>query len=115
MTHPSIPIAADQALRMVLQATPTATPRSVPLLQAAGLRLAEDVRADRDYPPFDRAMMDGYGIRLADVGAEKPVRVVGQLVAGQAPTVGVAAGQCIEIMTGSACPEGTEAIRPAAS
>ena len=110
MTQVSRSIPPDEALQIVLQATLEAAPRSVPLLDATGLRLAEDVCADRDYPPFDRAMMDGYAICLADLEVDKPIRVVGQLVAGQTPTVCVAAGSCIEIMTGAACPEGTDAI-----
>jgi molybdopterin molybdotransferase len=112
MTQVSRPIPPDEALQIVLQATAKAGSRAVPLLDATGFRLAEEVCADRDYPPFDRAMMDGYAVCLADAGVDKPVRVIGQLVAGQAPTVRVAAGGCIEIMTGAACPEGTDAIVP---
>ncbi len=102
----------DEALQIVLQATPKAAARSVPLLDATGRRLAEDVRADRDYPPFDRAMMDGYAVGATDIGSDQPLRVAGQLAAGQTPAEPVAAGHCIEIMTGAACPAGTHAIVP---
>jgi molybdenum cofactor synthesis domain-containing protein len=105
-------IPPDEALRMVLQTAQPAAPRPVPLLDAVGLRLAEDVRADRDYPPFDRAMMDGYAVRLADAGSEPAVEIAGQLVAGQTASARLMPGTCIEIMTGAACPEGTEAVVP---
>lgn len=112
MTRPTTLIPPDQALRMVLQAAQPGASQRVPLLQAVGLRLAEDVRADRDYPPFDRAMMDGYAVCLADAEDQRAVRVVGQIVAGQATTERLAPGTCLEIMTGAACPEGTEAVVP---
>ncbi len=110
MAQPSSLIPPDEALRVVLQTSQPAAPRSVPLLAAAGLRLAEDVRADRDYPPFDRAMMDGYAVCLADAGGA--VRVAGQIAAGQATGGVLAPGTCFEIMTGAACPEGTQAVVP---
>lgn len=58
MTLPFCPIPPNEALQIVLETVPSAAPRLVPLLHAAGLRSAEDVRADRDYPPFDCAMID---------------------------------------------------------
>ncbi|NLF70722.1 MAG: molybdopterin molybdotransferase MoeA [Candidatus Anammoximicrobium sp.] len=110
MTHPLKLISPDEALRVVLQTSQPAPPRSVPLLQAVGLRLAEDVRADRDCPPFDRAMMDGYAVRLADAGAT--LQPAGSIAAGQAATGRLTPGTCFEIMTGAACPEGTQAVVP---
>jgi molybdopterin molybdotransferase len=110
MTHPTGPIPPDEALRVVLQTAQPAAPRAVPLVQAAGLRLAEDIRADRDYPPFDRAMMDGYAVSVADAG--KAVPVAGRIAAGQATTVRLKPGVCFEIMTGAACPEGTQGVVP---
>lgn len=112
MTPRARPLPPDEALQIVLQATPKPAARSVPLLGATGRRLAEDVRADRDYPPFDRAMMDGYAVGATDIGSDQPLRVAGQLAAGQTPAEPVAAGHCIEIMTGAACPAGTQAIVP---
>lgn len=110
MMHPSSLTPPDEALRIVLQTAQPATPRDVPLFTAVGLRLAEDVRADRDYPPFDRAMMDGYAVCLADAGGA--VRAAGQIAAGQAAGAVVTPGTCFEIMTGAACPEGTQAVVP---
>src|SRR5438874_7205065 len=52
----------------IIDATPVA-PRlvEVPLQEAQGLRLAEDLRADRNYPPFDKSLMDGFAVRCADL------------------------------------------------
>ncbi len=44
---------------------------TVPLAEARGLRLAEDLHADRDYPPFDKSLMDGFAVRAA---APRPPR-----------------------------------------
>jgi molybdopterin molybdotransferase len=80
----------------------------VPLEQALGATLAEPVRADRDYPPFPRVMMDGYAVRLVDAG--KNVRVIGELAAGSTWDAVLQPGTTIEIMTGAPCPPGAEAV-----
>lgn len=103
-------IGPDEALTLVLHQARSLPPRSVPLTEACGLSLAEPIPSDRDYPPFDRAMMDGYAVRVAHAG--RAVRVVGQLPAGQAPSAAVTGGECFEIMTGAPCPAGTEAVVP---
>jgi len=98
----------QQALALVLQAAARRPPRLVPLAAAGGLTLAQSVRADRDYPPFARAAMDGYAVRAADAG--RTVKVVGEVAAGQDVKIEVTAGHCLEIMTGAPCPPGTEAV-----
>jgi molybdopterin molybdotransferase len=82
----------------------------MPLCEAAGLLLAENIVADWDFPPFPRAMMDGFAVRLADAG--KSVPVAGELPAGFQWTRSWPDGTCIEIMTGAACPPGVEAVVP---
>jgi molybdopterin molybdotransferase len=44
-------------------------PEMLSLLDALGLVLAEDLRADRDFPPFPRSTRDGFAVRAADVAA----------------------------------------------
>jgi molybdopterin molybdotransferase len=100
----------DEALRLVIEAAGSPRTQRVPLEDACGLCLAEDVSADRDYPPFSRAMMDGYAVVVADAGAR--VHVVGEVAAGQSPVVAVGPGECVRIMTGAACPPGSEAVVP---
>ena len=80
----------------------------VPLGDAAGRVLAEDIAADRDYPPFHRSARDGFAVRAADVPGT--LTVVGEIRAGEIPRTAVDAGQAIEIMTGAPMPVGADAV-----
>jgi putative molybdopterin biosynthesis protein len=80
-----------------------------------GRVLGEDVNAEVDVPPFDRAAMDGYAIRAEDsFGAEedRPItlKIVGNVMAGESPTVAVALGEAVEISTGAPVPKGSNAV-----
>jgi molybdopterin molybdotransferase len=81
---------------------------SVPLADAAGRVLAEEIVADRDYPPFARSARDGFAIRAADIPAT--LRVVGEVKAGEASGVSVGSGEAVEIMTGAPLPPGADAV-----
>ena len=70
--------------------------------------LAEDVTADRDYPPFDRSARDGFALRSADLPGA--VRVVGEVRAGQFFPGEVPSGSAVEIMTGAPVPAGADAV-----
>lgn len=100
----------DTALALVLEHSAPLPASGCDPQSALGLILAEDVCADRAYPPFPRAMMDGYAVRMADAGGT--VAIVGEVAAGQAPTVRVESGTAVSIMTGAPCPDGTEAVVP---
>lgn len=88
----------------------------VPLRQALGRALAEDVRAAHPLPPFDNTAVDGFAVRAADLAGasvETPValRVRGTFGAGRAPA-GIGMGESVRIMTGSAIPAGADAVLP---
>ncbi len=86
---------------------------SMGLLEAAGRFLAEDIAADRDLPPFDRATRDGYALRSADVTNKNSaeLKMIGQIKAGDVwPGAPLAASQCVEIMTGAPVPAGADAV-----
>ncbi len=83
---------------------------SVPLREALGRVLAHDIVSDRDYPPFDRSIRDGYAVRAADTCAGAQLKCIGELKAGDTPSVSVSAGNCIQIMTGAALPDGADAV-----
>lgn len=83
---------------------------SVPLLHALGRVLAQDILADRDYPPFDRSIRDGYAVRSADTRPGAQLQCVGELKAGDTPSASVQPGTCIQIMTGAALPPGADAV-----
>jgi molybdopterin molybdotransferase len=92
---------------------PQPSAETVPLSEARGRVLAEDLFADRDYPPFDRATRDGFAVRSAEVTAVPvTLEVVGLARAG-APYGGEFAGRtgcAVEIMTGAPVPEGADAV-----
>lgn len=76
-----------------------------------GRVLAEDVRSDRDSPPFDKAMMDGYAVRAADLASgEAVLQVIEEVTAGQTPQRPVGPGQATRIMTGAPLPLGADAV-----
>jgi molybdopterin molybdotransferase len=104
----------DAALTTVME---HAARVELPAVERAGLVesrervLAEEVKADRDQPPFDRSTRDGFAVRAADVAGSGLVRVVGQVRAGEVWRSGVVeAGGCVEIMTGAPMPEGLDAV-----
>jgi molybdopterin molybdotransferase len=86
-------------------------PAVVPLAEAAGRVLREDVAADRDYPPYDRVTMDGIAVADEDVrGGTTRFWVAWTQAAGEPPRTLPGRGQCIEIMTGAALPEGCDSV-----
>ena len=83
----------------------------IPLAAAAGRVLAEDIAADRDYPPFDRAIRDGFAVRAAEVSAPPVVlRLRGEVRAGEHFPAALGAGDCVSIMTGATLPAGADAV-----
>jgi len=89
--------------------------RAVPLREAWGTVIAQDVVATEDVPPFANSAVDGYAVQAADVnGASKtaPVelRVVGETAAGSGPAKEMSAGQAVRIMTGAPVPPGADAV-----
>ncbi len=86
---------------------------SLPLTQAAGAVLRENIYAERDQPPFDRVAMDGIAIATAGVPASAGrLRVAGTQAAGDPPQELVDPETCIEIMTGAMLPRGCDAVVP---
>jgi len=83
---------------------------SVPLREALGRVLAHDIVSDRDYPPFDRSIRDGYAVCAANSHPGAQLNCIGELKAGDTPSVSVSAGNCIQIMTGAALPDGADAV-----
>ena len=85
-------------------------PRRVPLGEAAGLVLAEDIASDVNSPPYDKALMDGYAVRSGDREPER--RILEEIAAGAVPRFPVTPGTASRIMTGAPLPEGADAVVP---
>ena len=79
--------------------------------QSLGRVLAEDVRANRDLPPYDVSAMDGFAVRSADcVAGAVVLAVIEDIKAGDLPKQAVQSGQCARIMTGAPVPSGADAV-----
>jgi len=83
---------------------------SVPLRGALGRVLAHDIVSDRDYPPFDRSIRDGYAVRAADTHPGAQLKCIGERKAGDTPSTAVSPGTCVQIMTGASLPAGADAV-----
>jgi molybdopterin molybdotransferase len=104
----------EQARQKVIeQVGKKAGPRStesVSVWDALGRVLAQEVKTDREYPPFDRSTRDGYAVRAGEISAGGTLRCVGEIKAGDAVTESLASGTCVQIMTGAAVPGGADAV-----
>lgn len=101
----------EQALSKVLATAAVAGSELVPLRESYGRVLATSLKADRDYPPFNRAMMDGFALSSADFATgQRLFPIAGQQHAGDALSVPLPSGQAIQIMTGAPVPAGADAV-----
>jgi molybdopterin molybdotransferase len=105
-------LAVSEAQAIVLQHAQPLPPETVPLTPAVlGLVLAEDVASDLDMPPYDKALMDGYAVRAADLpDGRGDLVIVEEVTAGRTPQRPVGPGQATRIMTGAPLPEGADAV-----
>ena len=105
----------DSALALVLEHCTVTGTRTVPLAEAAGSVLAEDVTAKNDIPPFDSSSVDGYALRARDsagAGAGRAVKfaVAGVVHAGEVPAAAAGRLCAVKIMTGAPMPENADAV-----
>jgi molybdopterin molybdotransferase len=83
------------------------------LAACVGRVLAEDIPAERDQPPFDRVTMDGIALAHRDWAAGvRRFMTVGVQAAGAQPLAVTEAEQCVEVMTGTPLPAGTDTVIP---
>jgi molybdopterin molybdotransferase len=108
-------VEVSEARQIVLATVRPLASEPVPLTEASGRVLAEDLRADADVPGFRSAAMDGYTVRAQDTvgaGPGRPVllRLVGESRAGWPATTVLAAGEAMAISTGAMIPDGADAV-----
>ncbi|MCD6659071.1 MAG: molybdopterin molybdotransferase MoeA [Lentimicrobium sp.] len=101
-------ITFEEALAMVRNSAVTPETEQVLLAHARGRVLAQDVFADIEMPPFNKAAVDGYACRRQDLPG--PLEVVEIIAAGVVPESVIAAGHCSKIMTGGMVPQGADTI-----
>lgn len=102
---------ASEAQRLILESITRCAVESLTLERSLLRVLGEDIRANRDLPPYDVSAMDGFAVRSADL-ARVPVslQVIEDIKAGDRPRRVVGPGQCARIMTGAPLPAGADAV-----
>ena len=110
-------LSVEEARERILSYFGPLTAVEVPLLDALGLVLAEDLIADFDIPPLANSAMDGYAVRASDVelaseGEPIVLPVDGYVAAGYVPDRPLADRSAMRIMTGAPIPDGADAVVP---
>lgn len=82
----------------------------VSVWDALGLVLAQEIKTDREYPPFDRSTRDGYAVRSKEVAPGASLKCAGEIKAGDTVKEALAPGMCVQIMTGAAVPPGADVV-----
>ncbi len=95
---------------MLSRIKPIQTTLQLPLAEAIGYVLAEDILSPIFVPPFDNSAMDGYAIRIADLNSNATMPVAGKSFAGQPFEGEWPQGSCVRIMTGAKIPDGCDAV-----
>jgi molybdopterin molybdotransferase len=108
-------INADEALRIILDATSRLKSEKVRLTDSLSRVLAEDVVAEENLPLFDNSSMDGFAVMTADLAAAsdaKPVtlQVVGESSAGNPFPKKLKSGDTVRVMTGGKIPAGADSV-----
>jgi molybdopterin molybdotransferase len=108
-------VTLEEALSLLLDECPQTRTIHVPLMDALGSVLAEEVVSDANIPPFDRSPLDGYALRAEDTvtaSLETPVtlKVIDDIPAGRVSPKTIEPGQAIRIMTGAKIPAGADAV-----
>ncbi|MFM7231072.1 MAG: gephyrin-like molybdotransferase Glp [bacterium] len=117
MSRAPLALTLAEARARVLAAARALPPERVPVRDAVGRALREDVIAPHDLPAFRNSAMDGFAVRSTDLAGASdatPVtlRVVSVLPAGTAATRALGPGEAARIMTGAPVPQGADAMVP---
>ena len=102
-------IGIDEARQRVLAEVDALPPEPVPVADALGRVLADDVASPVDVPPFDTSAMDGFAVPSLDGGR---LRVAGESRAGRPSPAAVDPGTAMAISTGAPIPAGAAAVVP---
>ena len=107
MTEPDVSdlMTVEQAMAIIDAAAIARRSQRIPLAQSLGLYLAEDLHGNRDAPPFDKSLMDGYAVQAREIATVPcELTVVDRIAAGTAATTALRLGQAMAIMTGGSHP-----------
>jgi molybdopterin molybdotransferase len=102
---------AQEFIQHLVQALPAIASEELPLMQALGRIVAEDIISPINVPAHDNSAMDGFAFDGKQLGtAPLQLRVVGTALAGKAWQGNVKSGECVKIMTGAVMPEGLDTV-----
>ncbi len=107
----------DALSKLLTQVNVTLESEKVLVTDAVGRIVAEDTYSLRDYPPVDRAALDGYAVKSLDVLSASPsnpaiLKIVGSVEAGETPKLTINSGEAAVVFTGATMPEGSDAVVP---
>jgi len=102
----------EEAQRTILDSVRPLGAETVPVLEAVGRVLAEDLKAPWDFPAFDNSAMDGYAVRAAEAPGSARLRLSDYIPAGAPGARPLAPGTAARILTGAPLPEGADAVVP---
>ena len=110
-------VSVEEARERVLGAIRPLAPLRLPLTDAYGCVVAEDVVATHDLPEFASSAMDGFAVRASDVTGATPsqpaeLKIVGRALIGHEPEGTVGAGEAMHIATGAPIPAGADVVVP---
>ena len=100
-----------EAQHAILESVAILGVEAVRLECSLGRVMAEDIRANRDLPPYDVSAMDGFAVRSTDIeNAPAILEIIEDIKAGDIPVKTVQLGQCARIMTGAPVPAGADVV-----
>jgi len=106
-------ISSLEAIELLKSITIPFRTEKLPLAKTLGMNIAEKIVADRDFPPFDRVMMDGIALRAAALQAgQRRFRLAGMAAAGHPAPPLESPQEAIEAMTGAMMPVGADCVIP---
>ncbi len=103
-------VTIEQALELIYTNTRATSTKILPIEEALGYIIAQDIIATHNLPPYDNSAMDGYAVKVEDSG--KSVKVGCTIFAGDDFHGELSHGEAIKIMTGARIPLGTQCIVP---
>ncbi|MEN4053712.1 gephyrin-like molybdotransferase Glp [Sulfurimonas sp. NWX79] len=103
-------VTIEKALELIYTNIKPKSLKIIPIEEALGYILAEDITASHNLPPYDNSAMDGYAVKIEDSG--KCVKVKCTIFAGDNFEGELSHGEAIKIMTGARIPLGTQCIVP---
>jgi molybdopterin molybdotransferase len=104
-------ITSQEALKIILSNTQDFGIEEIPFLEALGRVLKEDIRADRDFPPFDNVRMDGIAIAFkAYAEGKRDFFIENIQAAGSEQLTLQKDSNCLEVMTGATLPKNTDTV-----